>query len=272
MNHPSLYLKQHQIGRIGSTDVIQKYFYLVSQNKNEEIAIVDIGSGPGNVTHDDLIPLFKAPIRKVVGIDASEKMVEFANATYGNEKLSFEVLNIENVVPERYTSFFDYVFSFFAYHWIKDQRQLFLNINRIMKPNGQMLFSSIAQSILFDIYQSIWRRPEYAPYIDDFDRGQSCFQKSKEPVEEFRTIIESSGFEVVMIKMEEVEATNISLNDYKELLIAISPYYDKMPNHLKENFLLDHLEHVQRDTEMEGPNNYYLKFNMFVVYAKKINC
>ncbi|KAK4873195.1 hypothetical protein RN001_015224 [Aquatica leii] len=269
MDHPYLYRKQYQIGKTGSTDVIEKYFHLITQNRNEEIAIADIGSGPGNFTHDVLVTLFKNPIRKIVGIDISESMVKFANSTYGNEKLSFEVFNVENEVPKRYISFFDYVFSFYTYQWIKNQRQLFLNINQMMKPNGQMLFSFVAQSILFDIYQLVWRRPEYAPYISDVYAGQSCFQKSKEPVKELQTIIENAGFKVGMIKMEKVDIRNLSLNDFKEFLISVNPYYDKMPYHLKEKFISHHLEHVQRDTEVEGPNNYYLKFNMFVVYAKK---
>ncbi|KAK4873194.1 hypothetical protein RN001_015223 [Aquatica leii] len=269
MNNPSLYLKVHHIGRVGSRNIIQKYFHLVSQNEDEEIAIIDIGSGPGNVTHDVLFPLFKNPIKKVVGIDISKEMVEFANATYGNENLSFEVLNIGNVVPERYISFFDYVFSFSTFHWVKDQRKLFLNINRIMKPNAQMLFSFVAQSILFDIYQSVWRRPEYTPYIDDVDFGQSCFQKSKEPVKEFQDIFENAGFQVEMIKIDEIAAKNKSLTGFKEFLVSLNPYYDKMPDHLKENFMLHHLEQVQRDTEVEGPNNFYMDFNIFVVYAKK---
>ncbi|KAK4873152.1 hypothetical protein RN001_015181 [Aquatica leii] len=269
MNNPSFYSKQHQIGRVGSTDVIQRYFHLVKQNKRKESAIIDIGSGPGNVIHDVLIPHFKSPVRKVVGIDVSEEMVKFANATYGNEKFNFEVWNIENVVPKRYISFFDYVFSFSTFHWIKDQRKLFLNINRIMKPNAQMLFSFVAQTNLFDIYQSVWRRPEYAPYIDDFYAGQSCFQKSKEPLKEFQTIIENAGFKIEMIKMEVNTAKNKSLVDFKEFLISLSPYYHKMPDHLKENFMLHHLEQVQRDTKVESPNNYYMKFNYIIAYAKK---
>ncbi|KAK4873193.1 hypothetical protein RN001_015222 [Aquatica leii] len=269
MNDPVLYLKQDKIGKTGSKDIIQKYFHLVNQNESEEVTIIDIGCGPGNVTHDTLMPLFKNPIRKVVGIDVTEKTIKFANATYGNEKLSFEVLNIGNVVPEKYISFFDYVFSFSALQWIRDQRQLFLNINKIMKPNGQMLFSFVAQTILYDIFQSVWRRPEYAPYITDFYLAQSIFQKSKEPVKEFRAILENAGFEISMIKLEEINAKNRSLIDFKEFFASLNPYYNKMPDHLKENFMLHHLEQVQRDAEVEGPNNYYMKFNMFVVYAKK---
>lgn len=51
-----------------------------------------------------------------------EKMVEYANKTYGDkERLKFEVLDIQTKkLPEEYISEFNHIFSFHALQWCND--------------------------------------------------------------------------------------------------------------------------------------------------------
>jgi len=88
----------------------------------EEELILDIGSGPGNVTTDILIPSLKG-FKKVVGLDCSKEMVEYSNQHYGKDNVQFQLFNIEE---DDVTSFmknkFHRVFSFYCLHWVLNHR------------------------------------------------------------------------------------------------------------------------------------------------------
>ncbi|KAF5305558.1 hypothetical protein FQA39_LY01649 [Lamprigera yunnana] len=78
--------------------MLDKYFHLIPQDTNEKKKLLDIGSRPGNITCT-LLPLFNGSIEKAIGIDVSAEMVDFANASYGNGILSFEILDVQYNAP-----------------------------------------------------------------------------------------------------------------------------------------------------------------------------
>ncbi|KAM0727980.1 Juvenile hormone acid O-methyltransferase [Formica fusca] len=82
---------------------------------------MDVGCGPGNITKDILLP-FLDPNVTMIGTDIMEKVVEYANKTYGDkERLKFEVLDIQTKkLPEKYISEFDHIFSFYTLQWCSD--------------------------------------------------------------------------------------------------------------------------------------------------------
>ncbi|KAL6424655.1 hypothetical protein ACFW04_009970 [Cataglyphis niger] len=89
--------------------------------KNISGKCMDIGCGPGDITKDILLP-FLGPNVTMIGTDIMEKVIEYANKTYGDkERLKFEVLDIETKnLPDKYISEFDHIFSFHALQWCKD--------------------------------------------------------------------------------------------------------------------------------------------------------
>ncbi|KAF5290681.1 hypothetical protein FQR65_LT01971 [Abscondita terminalis] len=233
-----------------------------------KVTIVDIGCGPGNITHDGLFPLFKTPVSKVIGLDVSQEMVDFANAKYGSNIFSFQNINLDHVVPEEFISCFDFAFSFWTLQWFRDQRKLYANLHKILKPNGQIFVTYVARSKLFEIYQSVWKKPEYSPYITDFELGQSVFQSSNDPQSELKVILEESGFEVRMLKIETTGFANFTALQVKEHITPFNPVYVNIPSHLKDQFIIDHVNEVDR-TEIDVPDNYYMNVEIFVVCAKK---
>ncbi|KAM0727919.1 Juvenile hormone acid O-methyltransferase [Formica fusca] len=89
--------------------------------KNISGKCMDVGCGPGDITKDILLP-FLDPNVTMIGTDIMEKMVEYANKTYGDkERLKFEVLDIQTKeLPEEYISEFNHIFSFHALQWCND--------------------------------------------------------------------------------------------------------------------------------------------------------
>ncbi|KAF5305576.1 hypothetical protein FQA39_LY01667 [Lamprigera yunnana] len=245
----------------GSQELLHKYFHLILHDTTEKKTVLDIGSGPGNITSNTLLPLFKGSIEKAIGIDISNEMVDYANANYGNSILSFEVLDIQHNIPNKYLNCFDYVFSFWTLHWIKDQRKLFTNIFEMMKSNGTMFVTYIAHTKLLNIYKEVWNTEKYSPYITDADEGQPPFQNRKDQSEK---ILNDVGFQVEMCKIESVPIAG-ERNAMKDLLLSINPVYDQIPKELQEEFLEDHLNKIDQIIDSE----YKINCEILVICAVK---
>jgi juvenile hormone acid methyltransferase len=84
--------------------------------------LLDIGCGSGDVLYEFVLP--KIPINtKVVGVDISMEMIKYANKNYGNELLKFYKVDIEDTkIAPLQPNTFNFVTSFYALHWIQNQR------------------------------------------------------------------------------------------------------------------------------------------------------
>ncbi|KAF5305545.1 hypothetical protein FQA39_LY01636 [Lamprigera yunnana] len=264
MNKSSLYFKVHPVTLDGSQTMLDKYFHLIPQDINEKKKLLDIGSGPGNITCS-LLPLFKGSIEKAIGIDISTEMVNFANSSFGNSVLSFEVLDVQYNAPIKYLNYFDYVFSFWTLHWIKDQRKLYTNIFEMMKPKGTIFVTCVAYSKFYNIYKKIWKNKKYSSYIrDDAEKSHSCFQNWENPKDDLEKILNDVGFQVEMCKIENV-VTIGEKSVMKDFLRSINLVYDEIPGHLQEEFIEDHLSEIDQDTD----GKYKIDYELFVICAMK---
>lgn len=55
------------------------------------------------------------------GTDISESMIKYANETIHDNRLRFEILDIQTKnLPQKYNSEFDHIFSFNALQWCND--------------------------------------------------------------------------------------------------------------------------------------------------------
>ncbi|KAF5305548.1 hypothetical protein FQA39_LY01639 [Lamprigera yunnana] len=264
MNKSSLYFKVQHITLDGNQTMLNKYFHLIPQDTNEKKKLLDIGSGPGNIT-GTLLPLFKGSIEKAIGIDVSTEMVDFANASYGNGILSFEVLDVQYNAPSKYLNYFDYVFSFWTLHWIKDQRKLYSNIFEMMKPKGTMFVTCVAYSKFYNIYKKIWKYKKYSSYISDAEKGQSCFLNWENRKDDFEKILNDVGFQVQMCKIESIVCA-CEKSVMRDYLHSINFVYDEIPEHLQEEFIEDHLNEIDQDSD----GNYKIDYELFVICAIKI--
>ncbi|XP_020278712.1 juvenile hormone acid O-methyltransferase-like isoform X2 [Pseudomyrmex gracilis] len=85
---------------------------------------MNISCGLGDVTN--LLVSALDPNATLIGIDTSKSVIECARQLNKNERLTFEVLNIETkVLPEKYVSQFEHIFSFCALQQCKDIRFLY---------------------------------------------------------------------------------------------------------------------------------------------------
>ncbi|XP_050461657.1 juvenile hormone acid O-methyltransferase-like [Cataglyphis hispanica] len=249
--------------------------------KNISGKCMDIGCGPGDITKDILLP-FLGPNVTMIGTDIMEKVIEYANKTYGDkERLKFEVLDIETKnLPDKYISEFDHIFSFHALQWCKDIHQTFRNIYRMLRPSKTMLILSIAHHAhTYESLEAMAQDMRYAAYMGDKNKYVGSFHYSTQPHEELKQILENIGFQV-----HHCSHRNKSefLNTQKFSSMITSQYtfefLNKMPHDLKEEFMNEFIrrfeeirieEYKKRQNDDKLHDHIPFYYTVLVVYAQK---
>ena len=95
--------------------------------------VLDIGCGQGKVTAEIAA---RVPRGRVVGVDPSRDMIDFATAHFDAANLRFEVGDARALT---FNAEFDCVVSFNALHWVPDQDAALQSIRRALSPNGRAL-------------------------------------------------------------------------------------------------------------------------------------
>ncbi|CAN7947552.1 unnamed protein product [Ixodes hexagonus] len=114
----------------------------------EDQQFLDLGCGSGDVTRDTLLPRC-LPCRRVVAVDVSEDMIDYAKTHFGHPKICYDILDI---VADDMTDFverygrFDRVYSFYCFNWLKNQEKAFRNVAELLKPGAECLFWFFADS------------------------------------------------------------------------------------------------------------------------------
>ena len=127
--------------------------------------ILDLGCGDGVITAHlaDLVPH-----GSVLGIDASEGMIQTAREIKRQYNLQFQVMNINSL---GFVDEFDLIFSNATLHWVMDHRMLLINVHRALKHDGivRFNFAGAGNCInFFRIVRKTLEMEEFAPYFQDF--------------------------------------------------------------------------------------------------------
>ncbi|WFA09030.1 class I SAM-dependent methyltransferase [Tissierella sp. Yu-01] len=97
--------------------------------------ILDLGCGYG--WHS--ICAMENGASSVVGIDISQKMLEIAKEKTHFPEVEYICVAIEDMDFKEES--FDIVLSSLAFHYIKDYKELIKKINKVLKPNGKLIFT-----------------------------------------------------------------------------------------------------------------------------------
>jgi len=94
--------------------------------------VLDIGCGNGKIT---ALCADKLKLGSLTAIDSSLSMIEFANRTYGDRaNVNFLLCDVTTMPFDQE---FDFVYSIFCLHWVKDQEAAMVNIAKSLKSGGK---------------------------------------------------------------------------------------------------------------------------------------
>lgn len=114
-----------------STDNI--VFPLLNKTGIKNKIILDFGCGHGV----DCMKFVKLGAMNVVGIDPSKPMIEMAKQVHSDPKIKYMATD-GNTLPLK-ASQFDLVFANFVVHYLKNTKQQFSEIARVLKPGGHFV-------------------------------------------------------------------------------------------------------------------------------------
>jgi len=131
-------------------------------------SVLDIGSGDGKVSAEIAAAL---PEGRVVGLDGSQEMIEFARANYGRERFA----NLEFVCTDArqiaLQGLFDIVFSNAALHWIEDHLAVLSEMSRVLRSGGRIIISCGGRGNAVEIveaFETVTARERWRKYFEGF--------------------------------------------------------------------------------------------------------
>jgi len=125
--------------------------------------VLDAGCGTGLCTRL-LAKRFNKS--KIIGVDISAGMIEQANKNKGFfDKTQYQLADMQQLPFS--ANQFDLVFSNLALYWIKDLHKVFAEFNRVLKPGGLLIFSTLATDTLMELKQS-WSQVDDRVHVNDF--------------------------------------------------------------------------------------------------------
>lgn len=118
-------------------DVILVNHFLQELPSDDFLRVLDIGCGTGNYT-DLFQRVTQVKHYRVYGIEPSEGMIN--KARQKNSQVTFKQATAEDIPFE--DNLFDFVYMTDAIHHIPDIRKMFLEIQRILKPQGKVCIAT----------------------------------------------------------------------------------------------------------------------------------
>jgi len=140
------YYKHSSSQEVAAKDVLAS----VSFSCDEDV--MDVGCGDGKIS---AYIAEKVCNGSVVGIDASQNMIDFAQKKFpqnAHPNLSFKLKDASAI---SYQEQFDRVVSFHCLHWIADQHAVLKGIYKSLKPGGKALLVMIAKGDFSQDYQRV---------------------------------------------------------------------------------------------------------------------
>ncbi len=103
---------------------------------------------------------------KISGVDIAQGMIDLAKKDQKLfKKIDYQVADIDKLPFENNT--FDIVFSSLTIQWLPELKNTFSELNRVLKPNGLIIFSTLGPDTLNELKQS-WQQVDDNVHINEF--------------------------------------------------------------------------------------------------------
>ena len=177
------------------------YFKLEPKN------IVDLGCGTGVFTRE-LSQRF--PQAKTTGVDIAEGMIAWCK----QQSQSEEYVCADAVSLPFEDNSVDLIFSNLSIQWVEDLEKLFVELNRVLKPEGLLLFTTLGPDTLKELKQSFSEVDQYQhvnDFIDMHHVGDAMLQaKMLDPVVDAEPVVISYDKATELMRdLKDIGAHNI---------------------------------------------------------------
>lgn len=165
--------------------------------------VLDIGCGTGFLT-DKLLNLAK--VEQIIGLDIALPMLKTTQQKISSENLALLCADAERLPVRDYAV--NHIVSNLALQWCEDLTGVFVDFNRVLKPNGQLLFSTFGNQTLQELKTS-WAKVDNYSHVNSFytaSQIKDCLHKVGFKQIQTNETIYLSTYESVMALMRELKA------------------------------------------------------------------
>ena len=224
--------------------------------------ILDLGCGDGTLTAQ-LAEL--VPDGSVLGIDASQSMIETARKNHAGANLRFELRDIDAIDFE---SEFDLVFSNATLHWIKNHERLLANVFESLKERGtaRLQFAGDGNcSNLIRVVREVMEAKEYAAYFGEFD-----WPWYMPTVQQYRRLLDEVAFSEKKVWCEDADRYFGSVEEMTRWIDqpSIVPFLCCVAERDKRHFRDAVVEQMIRET-LQDDGRHFETFRRINVLARK---
>ena len=189
--------------------------------------VLDAGCGSGRVT-EQLVS--RLPRGRVIGVDASEGMIEKARERLGSEA----ELRVADLAELELDAPVDAVFSSAVFHWIPDHDRLFARLHAALRPGGRLVAQCGGKgnvaSLVHVLIEVVAEEP-FVQHFGDFKGGIWNFTTPEETAERLR----GAGFEDVRCWLEQKSVTPEEPLAFLRT-VTLGPHLAQLPEELRQPF------------------------------------
>ncbi len=204
--------------------------------------ILDIGCGDGKVTAELAV---RVPTGRVLGIDTSAEMIEFAKAKFPPTRTPNLLFQMGDATMLDFDNDFDLVVSFSCLHWVRDHVAVLNGVRRGLKSGGKVVLQfggkGNAVSVL-DATAVVLVRPQWSPYFEDFGYIWTFCSP-----EEYEMLLCQAGLVPQRIELVPKDMIYEGIGGFEGWMRTTwLPYIERVPETLRDKFVA---ETVQRYVE-----------------------
>lgn len=198
--------------------------------------ILDIGCGDGHYTNKLAAGIHQG---RILGIDSSAKMIQYAKQHWIRENLRFEVQNIEEFRPD---DAFDFALSFWCLHWT-NIKAAFSRIFQALKTGGILyaVCSSFSDNSILQAWRELARQNCYRDLTENF------LLSTSQPMLYFNYIVKTLNqlpFKKIKVTVETTKVYFPTIDYFRNLILTM-PFTKTFPSTIIDQLIDDMLDVFQ---------------------------
>jgi len=205
---------------------------LASYSFNGNEVVLDAGCGDGRLSHQLSL---RVPKGRVVGIDSSASMIQFAQANHASQaNLSFAV---KDVCEMDYMNEFDVAVSTFCLQWVPDKAAAFRGIRRSLRPGGvAILVMPFRNPEIANLRKQMTRETRWNGYFVDYIDPSDCADNRQ-----YEAYARQAGFTIDSYRITETSGSFSSMTAFANFLGALTPHLQRLPNEKDKRAFMEEL-------------------------------
>jgi trans-aconitate 2-methyltransferase len=226
--------------------------------------VLDIGCGNGKIT---VAIAARIPNGSVLGVDASQNMIDYAQQHYAAPNLQFQ---LEDARTLPFQNEFDQIVSFNAIHWISQQDTVLHGIYTALKPGGKGLLRFVSEGprkCIENVVEEVCQLPQWNHY---FKLHRKPYSYSHPTPEEHRVLAKQSGLKVLRLHVEDKSWDFQTRQGFLEYCqVTLVEWTRFLPEQERAVFIADVLDRYQQvAADSSSENNTFKFYQMEVVLTK----